>query len=439
MSRLVIHGLDRETITQLRQRHDIVWIADDPRADVAYLDIRDRCATLVAPVRYQSLPPVLSFVASKAHEIYECYSRHHYLRSINGRSAQDYSYLMATHVEWAYELLTRHKPDVVLFANIPHEGYDNVLHEVARFLGIRTVMFLQVPFSPRHWVLDGHKPVSESLAAALGPAGAERADELVQTFLEQLDGKGTYFYMKHIRPIAIPTVGEILASLLKGRFKQAVAGSLAAVQQSAYETRLHTLVAGSPPIQPGLAYGYFPLHLQPELTTSALGEALYFNQVVALRHFAEVCQQAGMSVVVKDNPKQNFSHRSAYFFDAVGGIKNAIFVSRGVPSHQLIQSARLVGTVTGTAGLEALRNGKPVICYGDAWWRRIPGVFAPSASPEQVMGCTIDPIAVAQAIRKIYGQSVQGCSDLDYVGAFRQDAVQNSQNMVTSVEALVAA
>ena len=438
MAHLLLHGLDANCVATLRQSHAVYWIADDPGADAVYAQVRDGVCAPDPDVDQIALQPGLMHVATKAHQIFESYSRHHYLRRINGRPVQDYSLLMTAHAEWAFGLLSQKRPDVVIFSNIPHEGYDNVLMEVANFLGIRTVMFFQVPFSPRHWVLDGRRPVAESLAPALSRPEAVLEDDHLRKFVGQLDGQGTYFYMKHIRPVAIPTTGEILRALLTARFKQAAAGTLAAMQQACYDARLRSLVQSSPTLRPGQAYGYFPLHLQPELTTSALGDGLYFNQVAALRHFAGLCRAAGMPVVVKDNPKQNYSHRSRYFFDAVVSVPDAIFVSRTASSQQLIQNAAVLGTITGTAGLEALRHGKPVVCYGDAWWRGLMGVHRPSAAAAEVLGATVDSDGVYRGLAQLYGQSRPGCSDPDYVAAFEQDAVRNSTSMARSVDAVLA-
>jgi len=434
VARLLIHGLGADSIAQLRTRHTVCWVADDSQADIVYSQIRDLCSIPPLGTDQMELQPVLRHVATKAHQIFESYSRHHYLRRINGRPVQDYSYLMTAHAEWAYGLLCREQPDVVLFANIPHEGYDNVLLEVANFLGIRTVMFFQVPFSPRHWILDGSKPVAESLAPARATYEGALDDEYLHTFIRQLDGQGTYFYMKHIRPVAIPTAGEIAGAFLSGRLKQALAGTLAAAQQAGYDRRLKRLVQSSPKCGADQAYGYFPLHLQPELTTSALGEGLYFNQVAAFRHFAAVCADAGMPVIVKDNPKQNYSHRSQYFFDAMGSVSNAIYVSREASSQQLVQHASVLGTVSGTAGLEALRHGKPVVCYGDAWWRGLAGVHRPSARAADVVGSVVDRDGVSRGLAQLYGLSQPGCSDPDYVAAFQQIPARNAQRMADSVD-----
>lgn len=438
MARLLIHGLDTTSVALLRRRHTVVWIADDPSADIAYTTIRDRCRLPELESDQIGLQPVLRHVATKAHQIFESYSRHHYLRAINGRPVQDYSYLMTAHVEWAYKLLRRERPEVVFFSNIPHEGYDNVLFEVANFLGIRTAMFFQVPFSPRHWVIDGRYSLAESLASVCAHPESTLDDEYLRTFISQLDGEGTYFYMEYIRPVGIPTVGEIVGSLFRGRLKQATAGALAALQQTVYDARLTRLVQSSADRLLQAPYGYFPLHLQPELTTSALGGGLYFNQVAALRHFAALCQEAGMPVVVKDNPKQNYSHRSRYFFEALRSVPGVICVSRTASSQQLVKGATVLGTVTGTAGLEALRHGKPVVCYGDAWWRGLAGVYAPSAPAADVLAGGVQREGVARGLAQLYGSSQPGCSDSDYVYVFGQDPVANSRSMAESVDKWVA-
>lgn len=40
----------------------------------------------------------------------------------------------------------------------------------------------------------------------------------------------------------------------------------------------------------------------------------------------------------------------------------------------MIRNSEFVATITGTAGFEAISGGKPVLAFGLAWYRGLPGV-----------------------------------------------------------------
>jgi hypothetical protein len=44
-------------------------------------------------------------------------------------------------------------------------------------------------------------------------------------------------------------------------------------------------------------------------------------------------------------------------------------------SFDLIDRSLAVATTGGTAGIEAVARGKPVLLFGDAWYRNCPGVY----------------------------------------------------------------
>jgi len=137
-----------------------------------------------------------------------------------------------------------------------------------------------------------------------------------------------------------------------------------------YTTRLNKLISHN--LDFSTNYIYFPLHLQPELTTAPLGYE-YFDQALALEELHSLLP-SGWKIFIKENPKQTEFMRDPYFFKRVEALNNVVWVPRDYDSHALIRSCAILATVTGTAGLEALVQKKPVIVFGSAWYKQFPHV-----------------------------------------------------------------
>lgn len=137
-------------------------------------------------------------------------------------------------------------------------------------------------------------------------------------------------------------------------------------------------------------YIYFPLHLQPELTSQP--EAGYFeDQQLALETLLAGLP-AGWKVFVKDNPRQ-FDHtintvsaihyRDRFDIDRFLTDDRVRLVPQSIKSEELILNAQALVTLTGTAGWESLNLGKPCMTFGKPWYSPCPSCFVVS-SPRDV-------------------------------------------------------
>jgi hypothetical protein len=126
-------------------------------------------------------------------------------------------------------------------------------------------------------------------------------------------------------------------------------------------------------------YLYFPLHYQPENTSCPLGEA-FVDQFLIVDMLAR-CVQAGWKIYVKEHSSQwhpkmhGECSRSTEFYDRAVALPNVQLVPVSTPNFELIDHARAVVTITGTAGWEAVVRGRPVLLYGHAWYKFCEGVF----------------------------------------------------------------
>ncbi len=130
------------------------------------------------------------------------------------------------------------------------------------------------------------------------------------------------------------------------------------------------------PIDLTKPYVYFPLHLQPELTTQP--EAGVFEDHLLVLETIIKALPNGWRVYVKENPRQydvTINEVSAENFrtirdmkDLLATSKNVSLVPQSIKSAELIEKAKAVVVLTGTAGWEALTSGKPCISLAYPWY-----------------------------------------------------------------------
>ena len=132
-----------------------------------------------------------------------------------------------------------------------------------------------------------------------------------------------------------------------------------------------------------LKFVYFPLHLQPEATTSLYGGS-YENILFAIKSISPTLE-SDTYLVIKEHPaywlkKKSeyfhgiFEYRSLEFYQSILRLDNTILVSHNVPTEYLIDKSVGVATITGTAALESFERGKSVLLFGDFFYKYLPNV-----------------------------------------------------------------
>ncbi|WP_220131077.1 capsular polysaccharide export protein, LipB/KpsS family [Thermosynechococcus sichuanensis] len=125
-------------------------------------------------------------------------------------------------------------------------------------------------------------------------------------------------------------------------------------------------------------YIYFPLHYQPECTTSPLGD-VFENQLIAIEWI--ICSKPkDVLLYVREHPAQNFDtntirYKSLKVYKRIASMHEVKFISRNISTFELIRKSCAVATITGTVGLEAIYKEKPVLMFGYHVHQYAPGVF----------------------------------------------------------------
>ena len=133
-------------------------------------------------------------------------------------------------------------------------------------------------------------------------------------------------------------------------------------------------------------YLYFPLHYQPERSTSPEGD-IYVDQWLVINMISCILP-IGWNLFVKEHPTQfmygtkGYMGRTIDFYNDVNKFKNVKMIDSKINPFKLIDNAKAVVTLTGTSGLEAVLRGIPALVFGYAWYRNCPGVFYTTTTSE---------------------------------------------------------
>ncbi|MDD7970635.1 hypothetical protein [Roseinatronobacter alkalisoli] len=320
-----------------------------------------------------------------------------------------------------------------LFFNIPHLAYDTIAYQVARAMGLPTLVLTQSLFPAQFFSMRD--------PADLG-AFVPRPD--AATYPIDTQSQPGLFYMKGVKQEPSPrgrlsarAVLNLVAFLITRRphmalnpfylrrvlsRMQAIYGGLpdwrdpfaGFFHDSQLDYFDHLVEQESEAVDLSTPYVYMPLQLQPEMTTASLG-GIYADQALAVERLADMLPD-GVRILVKENPKQGAYMRGPMFFHRLKRIPQVQFLPSYANTHALTANARFVATITGTVGWEAVRIGKPALTFGQAWYRSFPGVveYRDGLRYDDVAGLTWDHAALERAAGDLLSRSHGGIIDRHY-------------------------
>lgn len=287
-------------------------------------------------------------------------------------------------------ILQQHAPDEVWFVDHPHLGLDHLLAHLAHATGMRVLFLMQsrlpCKFQAYRWTPDALEELS---VGRYRPAGSPAQpayifnQESPRAGLVDIAGKLAFYSLgwlwsgtsrwslrvhegltrKNLRwPLILLDLGD------RGSRHLALY-RLARLWRHRHAIRGLRRMAN--PADRASPFVYFALHFEPE-SAPRFGSGVYTNQVNAIE---AICRHlpAGWRVLVKENPLQSYYARDAVFFERLRQLPEVRFVSDHTPSHELVREARLVATLNGTVGYEALLAGRASVHFGLPWYSRLPG------------------------------------------------------------------
>jgi hypothetical protein len=161
-----------------------------------------------------------------------------------------------------------------------------------------------------------------------------------------------------------------------------------------------------------LEYAFFPLHTEPEVSLLVYSRA-YLNQIEAIRTISNSIP-VGMKLVVKEHPAA-VGKRPLSYYQKILEIPNVRLADPALSSKPLVTNARLVATIAGSIGWEAVLRQKPVIVLGHTPYEFLPPSMVRRVTDMERLGSEINDLmqnyeyqaqAAAAYVAAIMSQSV---------------------------------
>jgi hypothetical protein len=381
---------------------DLYNISDSPSADLNIY----KC--LKRKINHRKSNVVID-INQEFYKFKEMYSRHWYPLNINDKKYIQY---YKEYFNFFLDLFNKQKFSVAIFSNIPHEGPDYIAYLTAKKLNIPTLIFHQSLFTNRSFASTDLKIYNDN--AFDFRKTTEDYDNLRKVVLNTTSNLGKWFYMAEVNKKKKDLSFQQLLKNSRRHFKK----NLFSMSKIFYSdlkflNQYKKYVNLNIPLSE-LKYIYFPLHLQPELTTSAIG-GKYCNQVLAIKDLSKSIPQH-IKIIVKENPKQNAFKRPPCFYKEINSINNVILAPISFPTLKLIKNSVAVSTITGTVGWEAICSQKPVITFGTCWYRDFKNVysFEKIIDFNKVLTQKPSALCIEDTINFIKNYTLSGTVDMGY-------------------------
>lgn len=118
-------------------------------------------------------------------------------------------------------------------------------------------------------------------------------------------------------------------------------------------------------------YAFFPLQFEPEMSLTLFAK-FYNDQLWVIKQAARSLPM-NYKLYVKEHPAM-FGYRTRYFYKQLKKIPNVKLINPQEFSFPLIQKAKLIITIAGSAGWEGVLLKKPVITFGNTFFNILPMV-----------------------------------------------------------------
>lgn len=122
----------------------------------------------------------------------------------------------------------------------------------------------------------------------------------------------------------------------------------------------------------GYDYFFYPLHMEPESAVEYAG--YYYNDQAMLIGRIAHSLNTNQILIVKEHPQQEGVLMTKKFRELKKRFPNIVYLPGRVSSYTIYPHIRCLVTLNGTAGFESWVCKRPVIVFGEVFYKDFPGV-----------------------------------------------------------------
>ncbi|MDH5426178.1 MAG: capsular biosynthesis protein [Gammaproteobacteria bacterium] len=296
-----------------------------------------------------------------------------------GKSYFDLSHLYYLYLNYFSYLLKSKNVQQVWFANFPHFGPDYALYKAAKLAGIKTLLCFQSVITNRFFSVNSIEDFGLF----------EETNLIEENGLNNPYKKEPPHYMKYVKnkltSCRLSLVNDLRKKYLTSNKKPFTLEGVFYKYSECKQFKKHYKSLITKSVDNNTKFVYFPLQLQPELTTSTMGK-IFTDQILAIEKLRKILPD-DWYIYIKENPKQTRRQRPALFFQRLMKISNIKYLDNSHSTFKLLDDCQFSACVTGTSGWEAINQGKPVLVFGQPWYLRLPGVieYSDTTTFEQII------------------------------------------------------
>lgn len=326
----------------------------------------------------------------------------------------DYNNLYHMIFSFCYKFIVTEKIDVVFLVDGPHLGWDFVLAEAAKMLGVkvvvlfdekepetrRSLIYATNTVNPEH--IYDHLTKKRETNIVVPQKFEKKLEYMNNIIIPQAHYLKVHLSKRILLRLLLPFNKKFIRSnKLKRYFKNLYRSYRMKVSLEARDKYIL-------PVDFSKKYVYFGLHLQPEGTTSVWGD-IYCDQLLAIERLAEMIPD-DWKIYVKENPKQTGDSRGTGFYERLHCTKKAILVPNETNTYDLMKHSQFVASIRGTMIYEAVCGGKPAVMFGHFWFDKLPGVFRyrDSLTVDEILSCSIDHDQIQKVVNDVHKKMAFG-------------------------------
>jgi len=305
-------------------------------------------------------------------------------------------------LRYSNHLLQERQINILISANVPHEGFDFVLFKLAEYYKIKTIISYQMPLIP-------HKTVIRYILFNIHEQNEFFKADLVdayQTTVEFPQFKdlriGFQNYIEHVRLSTsknftrsnrnhsslillakfISPISSIKRFIINKRehkyntlkylslFIKTILKEFFKDYKKSKILKFYDKISVFPSFES--PYLFFPLNYQPEASTIPL--AGRYSDLDLIANLVANNLPKGIMLFIKEHPRMSLN-RDRLFYEKLTSYDNVVLIKISANSHKLIKNSKAVVVTTGSAGLEAFVNKIPVIMFGSRIYQYAKGVY----------------------------------------------------------------